>query len=247
MRCWRVNLRPKFSLYLNGELSSSEVKRIEDHLLGCSTCRARFAQLRNGHRLAQQIPRFTPERDPWASIEAALESNQLQSDQPESRQLAPAQRSGAIGQWRGLMVKPAFVLAFIGVAALIAAVVVVSSKRSTEQERAGSLMADALDLKEFHSVNIADIERNIQPHVVAEGFVSEIQVNDEDGDLSFKLVDELGRPGPFIVCEIIDPIHLSPPSVGSRVRVYGVSRYDGQADHNWYEVHPVLNIQVVRR
>jgi hypothetical protein len=29
--------------------------------------------------------------------------------------------------------------------------------------------------------------------------------------------------------------------------VYGVSRYDGQADHNWYEVHPVLNIEVVHR
>ena len=76
--------------------------------------------------------------------------------------------------------------------------------------------------------------------------VSKEGFNDEDGDLSFKLVDELGRPGPFIICEIIDPIKLAPPSVGSRVRVYGVSRYDGQMDHNWYEVHPVLNIEVVR-
>lgn len=237
MRCWRVNLRQKFSLYLNGELSPPDVKRVEDHLLDCAACRDRFAALRTGHRMAQQIPRFTPQRDPWASIEAALQAERF----------APAQRPRAIAQWRGLMIKPGFALAFIGVAALIGAVLIVSSKRSPEQERTGSLMADALDLKEFHLVNIADIERNNQPHVVAEGFVSEIQVNDEDGDLSFKLVDELGRPGPFIVCEIIDPIHLAPPSVGSRVRVYGVSRYDGQADHNWYEVHPVLNIEVVRR
>lgn len=237
MRCWRVNLRQKFSLYLNGELSQSDVKRIEDHLLDCASCRDRFAQLRNGHRLAQQIPRFTPQRDPWASIEASLEAERLAP--------AQSQRQRPIAQWRGLMIKPGFALAFIGVAALIAAILVVSGKRSPEQER--TLMADALDLKEFHLVNIADIERNNQPHVVAEGFVSEIQVNDEDGDLSFKLVDDLGRPGPFIVCEIIDPIHLAPPSVGSRVRVYGVSRYDGQMDHNWYEVHPVLNIEVVRR
>jgi hypothetical protein len=82
---------------------------------------------------------------------------------------------------------------------------------------------------------------------MAEGYVSEVSVNDEDGDLSFKLVDDLGQPGPFIVCEIIDPIKLAAPAVGSRVRVYGVSRYDGQADHNWYEVHPVLNIEVVHR
>ncbi|MEK6406526.1 MAG: hypothetical protein AABN34_06145 [Acidobacteriota bacterium] len=35
-------------------------------------------------------------------------------------------------------------------------------------------------------------------------------------------------------------------AVGSRVRVYGVSRYDSQDNHNWYEVHPVLNIELVR-
>lgn len=236
MRCLRVNLQRKFSLYLTGELLPSEIKRIEDHLLDCASCRDRFAQLRTGHRLAQQMPRFTPQRDPWDSIEASLEVERV-----------PEQRPRAVNQWRGFMFKPGFALAVIGVAALIAAVVIASGRRAPEQERAGSLMAEALDLKEFHTVNIADIERNNQPHVVAEGFVSEIRVNDEDGDLSFKLVDDLGQPGPFIVCEIIDPIHLAPPSVGSRVRVYGVSRYDGQMDHNWYEVHPVLNIEVVRR
>ena len=237
MRCWRVNLQRDFSLYLNGELPPVKVKRIEDHLLDCASCRARFAQLRTGHRLAQQMPKFTPQRDPWASIEAGLDAEQR----------APVQRPRAVVQWRGLVIKPGFALAVIGVAALIAAVLIVSSRRTPEQERSGSFIADAIDLREFHTVNIADIERNMQPHVVAEGFVSEVRVNDEDGDLSFKLVDDLGRPGPFIVCEIIDPIHLAPPSVGSRVRVYGVSRYDGQLDHNWYEVHPVLNIEVVRR
>jgi hypothetical protein len=234
MRCWRVKLRRNFSLYLNGELSSSAIKRIEDHLLDCVSCRSLFAQLRSGHRLAQHIPQFAPERDPWASIEEAIEAGRARA--PETREAT---------KWRGLLVKPAFALAVIGVAALIAALLIASNKLALGQEQAGSLVA--LDLSEFHTVNIADIERNIQPHVVAEGFVSEINRNDEDGDLSFKLVDEMGRPGPFLVCEIIDPIHLAPPSIGSRVRVYGVSRYDGQADHNWYEVHPVLNIEVMRR
>lgn len=248
MRCWRVDLRRNLSLYLNGELELSEVKRIEDHLLDCAACRARFAQLRSGHRLAQQMPRFTPQRDPWDSIEAGLEAqmNGQTADRLDARP-ERARKPRAVVRWRGLTLKPGFALAAIGVVALIAAVLIAPGRRAPEQERAGTLIADALDLKEFHSVNIADIERNMQPHVVAEGFVSEIRVNDEDGDLSFKLVDELDRPGPFIVCEIIDPIHLAPPSVGSRVRVYGVSRYDGQVDHNWYEVHPVLNIEVVRR
>ncbi len=237
MKCWRIDLRRKFSLYVTGELEASAVKRVEDHLLDCGSCRTRLAHLRNGHRLAQEMPRFTPQRDPWTAIEAAI----------EARQPIPELRAGGGASWRKLVLKPGFALAVIGVAALIAAVIVASGRRSLGEERAGSLIADALDLSEFKTVSIADIEQNRKPHVMAEGYVSEVRVNDEDGDLSFKLVDDLGQPGPFIICEIIDPIKLTPPSVGSRVRVYGVSRYDGQADHNWYEVHPVLNIEVVRR
>jgi hypothetical protein len=233
MSCWRVDLRRSFLLYLNGELEAGAVKRVEDHLLDCSSCRMRVARLRNGHRLAQEMPRFRPERDPWTTIEAAIEA-----------QPAPHDRGGA--GWRGLVFKPGFALAVIGVAALIAAVLVASGRRAPAEERAGPLIAKALDLSGFHTVSIADIEQNHKPHVMAEGYVSEVRVDDEDGDLRFKLVDDLGRPGPFIICEIIDPIKLAAPSVGSRVRVYGVSRYDGQADHNWYEVHPVLNIEVVQ-
>ena len=103
-----------------------------------------------------------------------------------------------------------------------------------------------IDRAEFHEVNINEIEHNTEPHVVAEGYVAEVRINDEDGDLSFKLVESLHQAEPFIVCEIIDPIKLVPPPVGSRVRVYGVSRYDGKTDHRWYEVHPVLSIEMVK-
>ena len=234
MRCWRIDLRRSFAPYLNGELKPGAVRRIEDHLVDCGSCRTRLAHLRNGHRLAQEMPRFTPSRDQWAAIESAIDTGR------------PAiNRAAAFAGWREVVLKPGFAFAVIGVAALITAVVIASGRPATGEERGGTLVAAALDLSEFQTVNIADIEQNSKPHVVAEGYVSEVGINDEDGDLSFKLVDELGRPGPFIVCEIIDPIKLAPPSVGSRVRVYGVSRFDGQADHNWYEVHPVLNIEVV--
>src|SRR5262249_32068007 len=146
-----------------------------------------------------------------------------------------------------LRIKPGFALAIIGVVCLIAAVVVALENRSMRGEGAGAVIADAFELSEVHTFNIADNRQTRNPHLMNEGYVSEVMVNDEDGDLSFKLVNDLKRPGPFVVCEIIDPIKLAPPAVGSRVRVYGVSRYDGQADHNWYEVHPVLSIEVVHR
>jgi hypothetical protein len=237
MKCLRIDLWRRFALYVNGDLEPSTVRRVEDHLFDCGSCRMRLARLRNGHRLANELPRFTPQRDPWIAIEEAI----------DGRQPLPQARAGRAVGWRELVLKPGFALAMIGVAALIAAVIVASGARARGEERAVLLIASTLDLSEFHAVNIADIAQNGKPHVVAEGYVSEVRVNGEDGDLSFKLVDDLGHPGPFIICEIIDPIKLAPPSVGSRVRVYGVSRYDGLADHNWYEVHPVLNIEVVRR
>lgn len=228
MRCLRFDLRRNFSLYLNGELKANAVKRVEEHLIECGECRTRVARLRNGHRLALEMPRFVPQRDPWNAIEAAIQAR-------------PAQGERRGNGWRTLMFKPGVALGVIGVAALIAAVFVTSDRQG-----ATPLIAEALDLSEFHTVSIAEIEQNNKPHVMTEGYVSEVRVDERDGDLRFKLVDELGRPGPFIVCEIIDPIKLQAPQVGSRVRVYGVSRYDSQDDHNWYEVHPVLNIEVVR-
>jgi hypothetical protein len=236
MKCLRIDLRRTFSLYLNGELEASAVRRLEDHLIDCGSCRTRLARLRNGHRLAQEMPRFIPQRDPWTAIEAAIESQPIKAI--DVRRAA---------NWSRHFLKPGFALAVIGVTALIAAVLVASGGRSHREEPSGQLIADALDLKEFETVNIADIQENLKPHVMTEGYVSEVRLSDEDGDLTFKLVDDLGQPGPFIICEIIDPIKLAAPSVGSRVRVYGVSRYDGQVGRNWYEVHPVLNIEVVRR
>ncbi|MFY9607458.1 MAG: zf-HC2 domain-containing protein [Blastocatellia bacterium] len=235
MRCSRIDLRRKFSLYVNGELEPGAVKRIEDHLLDCGSCRTRLAHLRNGHRLAQQLPRFTPRSDPWAAIEAAIIAPESSASQPRV----------AAARWRGLGLNPGFALATISVIALIGALLIAYGTRAPGEGPAESLVADALDLSQFQMVSIAGIEQNQKPHVVAEGFVSEV-IADDDGDLRFRLVDDLGKPGPFIVCEIIDPIRVRTPSVGSRVRVYGVSRYDSQPNHNWYEVHPVLNIEVIR-
>src|SRR5262249_34319892 len=142
MKCWRFDLRRAFSRYLNGELDQNKVKRIEDHLLDCGDCRIRLARLRNGHRLAQELPTFTPERDPWNAIEAAV-----------SAPAAPDMRNTIrISGWRGLVAKPGFVFAVIGVIALVAAVLVVSDRRAAREEHlSGALIAEALDLSEFHT------------------------------------------------------------------------------------------------
>jgi hypothetical protein len=228
-------LRRNFSLYLNGELTPQKTRQVEDHLLDCGQCRAQLARIRGGVRFAQSAPRFTLKRDPWAAIEAAIDKEEARAQaRPE-----PAARQRTL--------RPSFVIVTIALAILFAGILAASNNREAlEKQSRSGVPSDALDLREFHVVSIADIKRTTQPHVVAEGFVSEVLIDDEDGDLRFKLVESLHQSEPFIICEIIEPIKLSPPMVGSRVRVYGVSRYDSKEDHNWYEVHPVLNIEVVR-
>ena len=98
----------------------------------------------------------------------------------------------------------------------------------------------------YREVSIGEFPHVDEPHVATEGYVSEVHHDPEDGDLMFKLVDDLHRPRNFVMCEILPATQLDAPSVGSKVRVYGVSRYDGQPEHQWFEVHPVLNIEHVR-
>ncbi len=231
MKCWRIDLRRDFSRYLDKELSPRDIKRIEDHLLDCGECRTKIARMQTGHRFARQMPRVMPERDPWLAIEAAIEREQNSASQ------LPVEQPRLKLHWQRLITSR-----LTGVAAFLLLSVFVLIKLALPINWA----APPIDRAEFHEVSINEIELNTEPHVVAEGYVAEVRIDDEDGDLSFKLVESLHQAEPFIVCEIIDPIKLALPPVGSRVRVYGVSRYDGKTDHQWYEVHPVLSIEMVK-
>ena len=107
-------------------------------------------------------------------------------------------------------------------------------------------MHPRFDRDAYRQVPLAQIPHTEEPHVSTIGYVSEVSVDEDEGDLTFKLVDNLQRPTHFVVCEIIPSIKMDTPPVGSRIRVYGVTRYDAKADHQWFEVHPVLDIEPVR-
>lgn len=235
MRCLRIDLHRKFSLYVTGELSPPDLaKKIEDHLLDCGSCRSRITRIRAGHRLAGQMPSFQPRCDRWDNIEAAITTKQLQ---PQVQQ-----RGAGYGR-AGRASQPSFALTVIAMTIAVAALTIALNKQNTGSQ---PTIDDSFDSSQFHSVAIADIGSNTEPHIVAEGYVSEVRIDDKDGDLTFKLVEDIRRAGPFIVCEIINPKKFKAPAVGSRVRVYGVSRYDAKAEHQWHEVHPVLNIEEVK-
>lgn len=185
--------------------------------------------------MATQAPSFKPARDPWTAIYAAIEKSMNVGT------LRPTQLR--FGKY-GLEKRRALGLA-LALAISVSVWFVVSSRYSGSIAHKVDLPYGTIDRDEFHKVSIAAIDERTEPHIVVEGYVLEASYNSEETALSFKLVESLTRRTPFIVCEIISPIKLSLPPVSSRVRVYGVSRYDGQADHQWYEVHPVMKIEAI--
>ncbi|HEY9230685.1 MAG TPA: hypothetical protein VIS78_01025 [Blastocatellia bacterium] len=236
MKCWPTIRRRELVRYVTEELTPGRVRHVEAHLLDCGACRDAVARLRSGQRFAAQLLQVKPQGDAWDAIEAAI-------DREDARRL-PATGGG---DWGAMGFRPRVALAAIATVILLSVIFITLHRRAVSEEEPGGWPSlAAADWREFQPVRIGDIESNTKPHVVAEGYVSEVRIDDKDGDLTFKLVDNLNAQDRFIVCEIIEPIRLQPPAVGSRVRVYGVSRYDGEHDHNWYEVHPVLNIEVVR-
>lgn len=243
MKLFKVNLRCLYSrrrlaVYADGEVPRRTADRIENHLVDCGECRAILLRLREGQRFASQVPRRSLASDQWAEIEALIAADGKRSPAPTRVHFAGWRRPA----WASLAT---VLLALVSLSLLILTAIL--NRQSHIDYSRTSGVTGSLDLSDFHAVSISDMAQSTEPHVVAEGYVSDVRIDNEDGDLIFKLVDDVKRPQPFVVCEIIGPIKLAPPPVGSRVRVYGVSRYDGKQDHQWYEVHPVLDIKVVRR
>ncbi len=220
MKCYRLDLRRKYSRYIHGLLSLSSAKRVEMHLATCDECRNRLEHLKAAERLISELPAVVPSRNLWLGIEAALH----QDDRVHP----------FVPLWKKVAVLVAFGLTSGVLGAM------------TYGKLADRNFNSTVRLEEFSRVPIERISSNTEPHIVTEGYVSEVRMNGEDGDRVFKLVGDLHRSSPFVICELIDPLNLPAPPVGSRVRVYGVSRYDNKSDHEWHEVHPVLNIEILK-
>jgi hypothetical protein len=236
-------VRRHLMVYVDHELDASCVKRVEDHLSDCGLCRTRLVQLRAGRRFALQLPDFESGNEGWHALETALDK--LDTEGAGNRSDPRPQRSWGVPR---VLARPALAATAVSVTFLIIGLFAIYVRLfpATHSKPTHS-SGWAVDTRDFHAVTIDDIGRSTDPHVVAEGFVSDVHVDEDEGDLTFRLVDDMRNAQPFIVCEIISPINLAAPAVGSYVRVYGVSRYDSKADHQWYEVHPVLDIQAVKR
>jgi len=244
MSCWRFDLRRKFVSYLEGDLPPREAKRLEKHMLDCEFCRAMFVRLRAGHRLAQQLRHLGPDGD-----HRLPEFEAMTSGASAPWRAAGRRRWARLGEnWLCALTIPRVVQVLTALVLVQMALLVVSNRRVLFSERNSVMVkARALELRDFHPLSITELQSNTRPHIATEGYVRDVRVDEEEGTLHFKLVEILQGSGPFVVCEIMSPTGMTLPREGSRVRVYGVARYDAQPGRRWHEVNPVLNMDVLKR
>lgn len=103
----------------------------------------------------------------------------------------------------------------------------------------------------FHAMALAALAAAppagpVRTHLEVTGYVTYIAL-EEDGDLHVRLCDAPTVTGMnrrrCVVAECIPALPCRRPARGARVRVRGISRYDGERGHRWWEVHPVLSLE----
>ena len=149
--------------------------------------------------------------------------------------------------WHDALTSPRAVRVLTVLVLVQLALLVITNRKFLFAERHGpAIQAAALDFSYFQPLPISDIERNTYPRIATEGYVRDVRVDPEERTVHFKLEEIPHGSGAFIMCEIMSPMGVRVPREGSRVRVYGITRFDAQANRNWHEVNPVLNIAVLK-
>jgi hypothetical protein len=235
-----MGIRRMFPRYLNGALTQVARTRVERHIFSCASCRARLNSLRVLHRSLLRLTQPASTADPDLAFRKAFAVAAVAPPLPKCALPAPA------GEQR--MLSRSSYLAAAAALLLVAQLGLLFGYRYHIRAAKASVapLSSALDSGHFRPVSIRDFEQNKAPNVVTEGYAHDVHVDPDEGTLAFRLVDSSGASR-FVVCEITSAVQMNPPPEGSRVRVYGVSRYDAQDGHSWYEINPVLKIAVLRK
>ncbi len=221
---------------------------MERHLSRCAACRETFARLKDGHRIARKLGEID-KNNPLIAEECGT---------PPAFSAALAEagcRSGFRRKWEGWRISWSLTAAAPRTVWILAAVVLAQAFLLVFVNRGaifGSPPTSAaaisgIALNRFQVLDIAEVPKNAHPHIATEGYVRRVWMDAEEKTLHFKLASSPEGEGPYVICEILSPDRISAPRAGSRVRVYGLARYDAQIGRQWHEVNPVLDISVLKR
>jgi hypothetical protein len=242
MICWRLDVRRTFVPYIEGQISSRAAERLEKHLGNCEHCRTAFARIQAGNRFARQ---WRPLGTPDGQTAPEFDSIKLGLfEYPRGRRLW----ARTMERWVDARATPRLAHAIAALFVVqLAILAVIGGGRFFKDGGRDFTASGAFDFDRFRPLSILEFQTNTAPHVATEGYVRNVRVDREEKTLRFNLVQIPQGSEPFVVCEILSPREVAVPREGSRVRVYGVARYDAQAGRRYHEVNPVLNIAVLNR
>ncbi|HET8774181.1 MAG TPA: zf-HC2 domain-containing protein [Thermoanaerobaculia bacterium] len=221
MTCFRFDIRRRLALYVDGAVTAAQSRSIESHLLDCVSCRAAVVGLRETKVLLRSLP----------SLDAP---DLAMSTLPLHERSAPEPAKPARPKTHLLAHLAADIAA---VAMLFAAFAFVYTHAAKAHAR--------FNWSTFRFVPLRQIPRTGEPHVVTEGIViDQNEEPDERGVRRFKLADPSHRQA-FVICEVLNGAGVRIPPTGTRARVYGVTRFDSRPEHQWYEIHPVLKLEII--
>ena len=86
-------------------------------------------------------------------------------------------------------------------------------------------------IRHYWPVTVEQVATTAHTHVQVTGRVKLVRY-ERDGDTHIMLTGVTG----FVVAEIIPELPLPAPTIGQRITVYGISRWD--KEHSWAEIHP---------
>src|SRR5215470_9254387 len=75
----------ELSAYCHDELAPAESRRIAEHLIGCSRCRAEYELIKFGVKLAEQLPQVSAPSSLWSDLDSRLASGTPVSKPGEGR------------------------------------------------------------------------------------------------------------------------------------------------------------------
>lgn len=240
---WRCSFRRRrFLPYLEGEVSRREAMRLEKHLAGCRKCGEFFTRVRIGHQAGRQFGRIGPGIEGRPPEFAELwKGKETKPGGPE--RLARDARATL----RGRRLAPAATALITLAAAAFIAVAVFNPGILRRADGPSAVSPATIGYAGFIPVRIREFASHNRSPVVTEGFVREVYFDEQEKTLHIKLVEIPQKSEPFVICEIRSPGSMAIPPEGSRIRVYGMARYDAQPGRQWHEVNPVMTLAVLNR
>jgi len=119
-------------------------------------------------------------------------------------------------------------------------------KAPKEHGQSSNRVYAALTISELVGEDPNRWTEKMRTHVAVSGFVTHAG-KEENGDMDIRIcdnpkVDDMDRAH-CVMAKCIPKLPCEVPRIGKPITVRGISRYDAEIGHHWWEIHPVEQVE----